>query len=112
MRGMENAVKVFDNVKQALIDATSRNDVKMMTSLRKRLNSVATNLATKYGDRLEVGGGEWPYVKPKGQAPTTQPTVQGDNEITLQELQEISKRRGISLEQARAMAQSEGLIVR
>jgi hypothetical protein len=106
---IQKAVEDFERTKQALIDATQRGDQPLMSSLRKRLQSMATNLSMKYGDKLEIGSGDWPYVKPKGQAPTT---IGGDNEITLQELQEIAKRKGITLEQAKSMAQSEGLIVR
>jgi carbon monoxide dehydrogenase subunit G len=62
---MQKAVELFERNKQALIDATARGDVTMITALRKRLNQMATNLASKYGDRLEVGGGEWPYQKPR-----------------------------------------------
>jgi hypothetical protein len=59
---MGKAVELFERTKQALVDATSRGDQAMMASLRKRLNSMAVNLAGKY-PQLEVGGGEWPYVK-------------------------------------------------
>jgi hypothetical protein len=111
---MVKAVEDFERVKQSLIDATSRGDVTMADALRRRLNVIATGLATKFGDRLEVGGGEWPYQKPRGsQGSVGQPQgPQGDNEISMAELQEIAKRKGITVEQARKMAESEGLTVR
>jgi hypothetical protein len=106
---IQKGVEDFERTKQALIDATSRGDQPLMTSLRRRLQTMAANLATRYGNELEIGSGEWPYVKPKGQSPSQ---GRGDNEISMDELREVAKRRGISLEQARTMAQAEGLIVR
>jgi hypothetical protein len=81
---MSLAVEGFEKVKQALVDATSRGDQAMMIQLRKRLQTMATNLAAKYGDRLEVGSGEWPYQKPRTsqapvgltQGPALPPTVE------------------------------------
>jgi len=62
LRGMENAVKAFEGLKQNLIDSTQRGDMATASRLRKRLNSMATSLAAKY-PQLEVGAGEWPYIK-------------------------------------------------
>jgi hypothetical protein len=76
-RKMALAVEGFERLKQALIDATGRGDQAMMLNLRKRLQTTATNLAAKYGDRLEVGSGEWPYQKPRtSQGPALPPTVE------------------------------------
>src|SRR5262249_52294617 len=68
-RGLEKAVEVFEKMKDALVEATRVGDQSLMTSLRRRLNSLAVNLASKY-PQLEVGGLDsgWPYVKPRGSA--------------------------------------------
>jgi hypothetical protein len=79
-RKMSLALEAFEGLKQSLIEATRRGDQTMMSALRKRLNQMAITLASKYGDRLEVGGGEWPYQKPRtsqGSAgPTPPPTIE------------------------------------
>jgi hypothetical protein len=60
---MERAINEFNNTKRLLEDATRRGD--SVYELRKRLQDQATNIATRYGDRFEVGLGEWPFVKPR-----------------------------------------------
>jgi hypothetical protein len=115
-RAMEMAREVFEKTKKALYDATQRGDQTQMTSLRRRLQTLATSLAAKY-PQLEVGGLDsgWPYQKPRDQQSQVGhggQQTQGDNEITLQELQEVAKRKGISLEEAKKMAQGEGLTIR
>jgi hypothetical protein len=68
-KAMAKDVETFERTKAALRDATARGDRAMIEDLRKRLQTQATNLASRYGDRLEVGGGDWPYQKPRGGQP-------------------------------------------
>lgn len=91
-KSMQKAVEEFDRTKQALEDATRRGDEGMIEDLRRRLQTQAANLASRYGDQLETGGGDWPYWKPRGQSAAPQ----GDDEVRA-----YAKRFKISIEAAR-----------
>jgi hypothetical protein len=73
-KAMRNAVAAFNHVKAGLEEATRRGDSNGKELLRKRLNSIATDISQKWGDQLEVGFGSgyenWPYVKPREGAQT------------------------------------------
>jgi hypothetical protein len=60
-----NAVKAFEGLKGNLSDAIARGDMTTAATLRKKLQSQATSLLSKYGDRLEGGIGDWPWLKIK-----------------------------------------------
>lgn len=64
-KALQKAMEDFDRTKDALVDATRRGDGAMMIDLRRRLRGMAASLASRFGDRLEVGGGDWPYYRPR-----------------------------------------------
>jgi hypothetical protein len=74
-KAMDKAVNEFNQTKRALEEATARGDSAQADSLRKKLQGMSTNIASRYGSQYETGGGDWPYIKSRGgsAAPASSP---------------------------------------
>ncbi|MGH9752776.1 MAG: hypothetical protein ACREA2_08320 [Blastocatellia bacterium] len=108
---MRKATADFDRTKAALEDASRRGDDAMVGDLRKRLQNMAANLASRYGDKIEVGGGEWPYWKPRNER-SVAPQQQPQQNATIDQLRAYANENGITIEEARKDFAKAGVTIR